>query len=271
MRVLPVLVAGFVAAPVASQTAVTMDFTRSEPSVSGTQVRASSGFTEFRLGIWEKPQPAGLPVTTDNSRAEPADFFDLPEEGPVATPSADGDRPLSSSVDRLDPCAGLQVPRYIPGLSTELVRRRLTWWPLVSASECRYGIPAGLLDAVILQESRYQIGAISPKGAIGLAQLMPGTARELGVANANDPLGNIDGGARYLRQQLDRFDAVHLGVAAYNAGPGAVRAAGRIPRNGETPDYVRRVLDYWSGAIDYPMTQIRRTAQRLGFSNGENQ
>lgn len=79
----------------------------------------------------------------------------------------------------------------------------------------------------------------------GLAQLMPATARELGVTNRHDPQQNIDGGARYLRQMLDRFGSVHLALAAYNAGPGAVTKAGGIPRNRETPGYVRSVLDRW--------------------------
>lgn len=74
---------------------------------------------------------------------------------------------------------------------------------------------------------------------------MPATARELGVANRHDPRENIEGGARYLRQMLDRFGSVHLALAAYNAGPGAVRKAGGIPRNRETPGYVRNVLGRW--------------------------
>ena len=263
MRATFALVAGVLAAPAVAQTAVTMDFRQAEAPASGAQVRSAQGFTEFRHGIWHGPE-ADLKVAAKAEFAVTAalDFFD---SVPPVQAAGVSTVPPAAAPDRLDPCIVSQVPRYIAGLSRELVLRRLTWWPVVSATECRYGLPAGLLDAVILQESRYQTGAISPKGAIGLAQLMPGTARELGVANAFDPVGNIEGGARYLRTQLDRFNAVHLGVAAYNAGPGAVKAAGRIPRNGETPEYVRRVLDYWSGAIDDPLQQVRRTAVRLGF------
>ena len=87
--------------------------------------------------------------------------------------------------------------------------------------------------------------AVSPAGAAGLTQLMPGTARELGVTKRHDPAQNIDGGARYLKQMLDRFGSVHLALAAYKAGPGAVTKAGGIPRNRETPGYVRTVLDRW--------------------------
>ena len=74
---------------------------------------------------------------------------------------------------------------------------------------------------------------------------LPATAKELGVFNRFDPMANIFGAARYLRQMLDRFGVVHLAVAAYNAGPGAVERAGGIPRNGETPGYVREVLRHW--------------------------
>ena len=117
--------------------------------------------------------------------------------------------------------------------------------PLIRQAEARYRLPPRLLQALVWQESRFNPMAISPAGAAGLAQLMPATARELGVTNRHDPAQNIDGGARYLRQMLDRFGAIHLALAAYNAGPGAVSRAGGIPRNRETPGYVRNVIQRW--------------------------
>ena len=101
------------------------------------------------------------------------------------------------------------------------------------------------MDALIWTESRYNPLAVSGAGAAGLGQLMPGTARELGVFNRLDPRANLIGAARYLKQMLDKFGMVHLAVAAYNAGPGAVERAGGIPLNGETPGYVRSVLEFW--------------------------
>jgi len=99
-----------------------------------------------------------------------------------------------------------------------------------------------LLEAVVWQESRWRPQARSPAGAIGLAQLMPGTARDLGV-DPRDPYANLAGGARYLRQQLDRFDGdVERALAAYNAGPGRVIRAGGIPPIRETQSYVRAVV-----------------------------
>ena len=90
--------------------------------------------------------------------------------------------------------------------------------------------------------------ALSHAGAAGLTQLMPGTASDLGVSNRYDPAANIDGGARYLRQMLDKFGLVHLALAAYNAGPNAVKRAKGIPKNTETPGYVRSVLRRWQSS-----------------------
>ncbi|MCP5396112.1 MAG: lytic transglycosylase domain-containing protein [Sphingomonadaceae bacterium] len=123
--------------------------------------------------------------------------------------------------------------------------RRASYLPQVNALEARYALPSGLLDALVWTESRYNPLAVSKAGAGGLGQLMPATARELGIANRFDPYANLDGAARYLRKMLDQFGAVHLALAAYNAGPNAVRRAGGIPRNGETPAYVRTVLRHW--------------------------
>ncbi|WP_346031701.1 lytic transglycosylase domain-containing protein [Erythrobacter westpacificensis] len=123
--------------------------------------------------------------------------------------------------------------------------REAIYEPLIREAEVRYRLPPGLMQALVWAESRFNPMAISPVGAAGLAQLMPATARELGVRNRHDPAQNIDGGARYLRQMLDRFGDVQLALAAYNAGPGAVTRAGGIPRNRETPAYVRSVLQRW--------------------------
>ena len=130
-------------------------------------------------------------------------------------------------------------------LSPRSSRYSAAYLPHVYAAEAQYGLPTGLLDALIWTESRYNPFAISGAGAAGLGQLMPKTARELGVSNRFDPRANLSAAARYLRQMLDKFGMVHLAVAAYNAGPGAVERAGGIPLNGETPSYVRNVLAFW--------------------------
>ncbi|MDL5597023.1 lytic transglycosylase domain-containing protein [Bacillus subtilis] len=115
---------------------------------------------------------------------------------------------------------------------------------LVSAAAAANHLPEALLHAVINAESNYNPGATSPKGAGGLMQLMPDTARELGVTDVYDPRANIQGGARYLKRLMTLFDNdIALAVAAYNAGPDAVLSRGRvIPPFAETQRYVPSVL-----------------------------
>ena len=115
----------------------------------------------------------------------------------------------------------------------------------IRAAELRHALPNGLLDALVAVESAYQPGVVSRAGAMGLAQLMPATARALGVLDPLDARMNVDGGARFLRAMLDKFGSVTLALAAYNAGPAAVIRARGIPANSETPAYVRKVLSAW--------------------------
>jgi soluble lytic murein transglycosylase-like protein len=102
----------------------------------------------------------------------------------------------------------------------------------------KHGVPADLFLRLVHQESRFNPNAVSHAGAIGLAQLMPGTAAILRV-DPRIPAQNLDGGARYLRQQYEEFGSWRLALAAYNAGPGAVKKHGGIPPYRETVDYVR--------------------------------
>lgn len=114
---------------------------------------------------------------------------------------------------------------------------------VIAPAAARYGLDPNLVAAVILAESSGDADAISSKGARGLMQLMPATAAELGVSNVLDPEQNVDGGARYLRDMLDRHAGdLSLALAAYNAGPAAVRRYGGIPPYRETESYVGRVM-----------------------------
>lgn len=133
--------------------------------------------------------------------------------------------------------------------------------PALFASAAKsHGLDQGLLEAVAWQESRGRMSAVSPKGALGIMQLMPSTAAEMGV-RANDLEDNIRGGALYLRRQLDRFGgSVPLALAAYNAGPGAVLRYGGIPPYRETRDYVARILQRWRPAgAPSPMSNLLPT------------
>lgn len=106
----------------------------------------------------------------------------------------------------------------------------------------KYDLPRDVFVSLVHQESRFNPQLRSPKGAYGLTQLMPGTAKELGV-NPRDPMQNLEGGARYLRQQLDTFGSLPLALAAYNAGPGNVRKHDGIPPFRETQNYVREIMN----------------------------
>ena len=109
------------------------------------------------------------------------------------------------------------------------------------AAARKHGVPEDLFLRLVQQESGWNPGAVSPKGATGLAQLMPDTARLLRV-DIHDPEENLNGGARYLRMMYDRFGSWRLALAAYNAGPLAVEAHNGIPPYAETQNYVKAIL-----------------------------
>jgi soluble lytic murein transglycosylase-like protein len=112
----------------------------------------------------------------------------------------------------------------------------------ITAAAKKHGLDPALLAGLVKQESGFNPNAGSPAGARGLTQLMPGTAAGLGVTNVLDPAQSLEGGAKYLRQQLDAFGGdVTRALAAYNAGPGAVQRYGGVPPYAETQNYVRAV------------------------------
>jgi soluble lytic murein transglycosylase-like protein len=136
---------------------------------------------------------------------------------------------------------------------------------LVQEYASRESVPAELVRAVIQVESGFNARATSPKGAMGLMQLMPATAAELGVRNAYDPADNIRGGTKYLRQLLDKYDGdERLALAAYNAGSGAVDRYGKnVPPYRETQDYVKKVRAAAGGAAVATTGTSRPASKRV--------
>ncbi|HEX3819627.1 MAG TPA: lytic transglycosylase domain-containing protein, partial [Candidatus Sulfotelmatobacter sp.] len=121
----------------------------------------------------------------------------------------------------------------------------------IAMAAARHNVDPNLVRAVIKVESNFNSNAVSRKGAIGLMQLMPATARSLKVNNPFDPEQNIDGGVRHLKQLLENYNGdVNLTLAAYNAGSGAVARSAGVPRYAETQNYVRRITNLYYGGFD---------------------
>ncbi len=131
---------------------------------------------------------------------------------------------------------------------------------VIRLAAARYRVPFSLVKAVVAVESAFQKKATSHAGAQGLMQLPPRTAEELGVVDPFDPKQNIDGGTRYLAGLLRMFNDETLAIAAYNAGPGRVRRAGRVPRIKETEKYVKKVTSLRDFYEQTPLTGARVAA-----------
>jgi soluble lytic murein transglycosylase-like protein len=138
------------------------------------------------------------------------------------------------------------TPKYKKGEDGETVPSfrgsyRGEYLEVAKAAARKHGVPEDLFLRLVQQESGWNPGAVSVKGATGLAQLMPGTAALLGV-DIDDPAANLDGGARYLKMMYDKFGTWKLALAAYNAGPAAVEEHDGIPPYAETENYVKAIL-----------------------------
>ena len=153
--------------------------------------------------------------------------------------------PLSRSVMDSGPSRMITLRRLAETQGTAAVDTLRRHEPEIHRTARDNGLDPSLVLAVVLEESGGNPEAVSPRGAVGLMQLMPATAREVGVEDIFDPAQNLRGGTRYLAQMIKRHDGnLPLALAAYNAGPGAVQRAGnRIPDFPETRQYVNRVLD----------------------------
>ena len=180
---------------------------------------------------------AAPPVYTTRSSDGSLVFSDAPiESGKMVRTSyqASYGRPAARTS-----CVGLS--------NTDMAKRATQLDQTIEAAAAAHNIDADLIRAIAQVESCFDQNAVSVVGAEGVMQLMPATAKELGVTDSFNAVQNINGGARYIAQMLKRFDSNHqLALAAYNAGPGAVAKHGGIPPYKETRNYVKKVLELYS-------------------------
>jgi soluble lytic murein transglycosylase-like protein len=164
-----------------------------------------------------------------------------PAPAPAAAPTAFASQLASATATTAAPTA-TTASAGLMGVGASELPADVPFGAEITAAAKKHGIDPALLAGLVKQESGFNPNAGSPAGARGLTQLMPGTAAGLGVTNVLDPAQSLDGGAKYLRQQLDAFGGdVTRALAAYNAGPGAVQRHGGVPPYAETQNYVRIV------------------------------
>jgi len=165
--------------------------------------------------------------------------------------------PTSGAAIRAARSAATEVNSYLDGSSHHIRNNRVFTEQEIDAAivqaASRHNVDPNLVRSVVKVESNYNPNAVSRKGAMGLMQLMPGTARSLNVTNPFDPAQNVDAGVRHLKRLLESYGGdVRLSLAAYNAGAGAVARSAGVPRFAETRNYVRRITNlYYGGAGSY--------------------
>ena len=164
--------------------------------------------------------------------------------------------PTSGAVMRAARSAASEVNNYLDGRaqSHPTLNRAFTQQDIdaaIDAAAARHHVDPSLVRSVVKVESNFNPNAVSRKGAMGLMQLMPSTARSLNVSNPFDPAQNVDAGVRHLRKLLDSYGGnVRLSLAAYNAGAGAVARSAGVPHFRETQDYVRRITNLYNGGSE---------------------
>lgn len=213
-----------------------VDLVRFSPfaiSASNEQGAVGVSLSSHFEGLVEPVDALGIGESTHATSGNGPSGFFQPQHPAIPVPL-----PFSSCLRN-----GYRPTWWLP---PEVENRRQAYFEAMSAIACENGLPQNLLDAVISQESGYKAWALSGAGAMGMMQVMPGTARYLDLRNPWDALANMRAGARYLRQQLNRFGRVDLALAAYNAGPERRSLAlGKIPAIPETRNYIKSITTNW--------------------------
>jgi soluble lytic murein transglycosylase-like protein len=247
-------VAGALAAPAAGRgLPVSLALSRYRQSGGATAVASATGIPQPSAQSPVEPPSANViasaPQAAPVAAAREQDDEPRRQARPVMPPSVEAPTaaaPANAAARfGLAPTDGRLTGAPLATAEADTVRR---FGPAIDRAASGSGLDPRLVLAVVMEESGGDPAARSAAGARGLMQLMPGTARDLGVKNTLDPAANLDGGARYLAAQLERFDGrLDLALAAYNSGPGNVdRAGGRVPAFTETRRYVDRVLERYT-------------------------
>ncbi len=216
-------------------------------------------------GLAPRALPAELVVFEDGRVLKVASYRVRGDELEIGLPGGGGYSVAMSRVERIvddevlataaevREASPAPAPAVAYDLGYQTHRKPLFGTPydgVIDAAAKRYNVDAALVSALIRAESNYEPRALSRKGARGLMQLMPATARRLDVRRPFDPASNVRGGVRYLRELLDRFESrPELVLAAYNAGEGAVESYQGVPPYRETVGYVKRILSWWKPAV----------------------
>jgi soluble lytic murein transglycosylase-like protein len=214
--------------------------TRAEPLIESDQKRFTQVLKSFKVSRYSGPQGLTLRDYLANP-VQASKSAKMVDKAVQETPRAEQDRHRHNSTAPASQGLSEETPPEQQGLSSQ--RQRIK--EAIGRAAAKFDLPVNLIEAVVKAESAYQVGAQSAAGAQGLMQLMPATAKELGVDDPFDIRQNIDGGARYLSRMLERYEGdIEKALSAYNAGPGTVdKYAGRVPYP-ETRAYVKRVLAY---------------------------
>lgn len=242
-----VLLAGASAAAAAREAEVAV-FTAPEPQPS--QAAASFGSVPpDDAGAVRASLMAAFETFATGARPGPEAFIPPSRISAAGWPLRSSGPPQTNDQPDLACTNAVYRPTWWNPPATE--RRRAIYFAATVRIACEFALPRRLLDALVAQESGYNPGAVSSAGAMGMMQIMPGTARKLGLARPFDPIASLRAGAGYLRQQFERFGRFDLALAAYNAGPERqALKRGLVPAIPETRSYVRAILINWERLIE---------------------